>query len=106
MTRVIDISEDNIVDVTLLLIRLSLPGCKNLKEKRGRILTIITRLRKKFNMSVAETGLQDYWQSCLISCAIVSNDAVHNRRIAEEMIRYIELNHPDEQIDEYAIEKR
>jgi uncharacterized protein YlxP (DUF503 family) len=40
--------------LAILTIHLHLPGCASLKEKRGRIKPIMTRLRREFNLSVAE----------------------------------------------------
>lgn len=57
---------------------LQLPGCHSLKEKRGILLSLKSNLRKGLNVSVAETGHQDAWQSAEIACAVVgsSRDAV------------------------------
>jgi hypothetical protein len=61
---------------------LSLPGCASLKEKRSVIRSLRDRLRAKFNVSVAETGLQDAHARAEISIALVATD----RRLAESML--------------------
>jgi hypothetical protein len=61
---------------------LSLPGCASLKEKRSVIRSLRDRLRAKFNVSVAETGLQDAHARAEISIALVASD----RRLAESML--------------------
>jgi hypothetical protein len=61
--------------VATLTIQLHLPGCRSLKEKRGRIKPLIARLHREFNISVAEIGLQDKWQEAVIACAMVGNEA-------------------------------
>jgi uncharacterized protein YlxP (DUF503 family) len=38
----------------LLTIHLHLPGCASLKEKRGRLKPLLTRLHREFNISAAE----------------------------------------------------
>lgn len=53
---------------------LQLPGCHSLKEKRGILLSLKASLRRGLNVSVAETGHQDAWQSAEITCAVVGSD--------------------------------
>lgn len=86
--------------VTLLTVILELPGCSSLKEKRGRLAAIINRIQKEFNVSVAETDYQDAWQSAVLSCVIVSNDAPHNSRVLNNILRYLESHYPDEPVVE------
>ena len=90
--------------VTLLTIKLLLPGCASLKEKRSLLKPLIAHLRREFNISVAETGLQDYWQSSWISCVFVSNDGQLNSRMTNEIIEYIRSRFPNLEIDEQHIE--
>lgn len=66
---------------------LSLPGCASLKEKRSIVRSLRDRLRSKFNVSVAETGLQDVHARAEISIALVASD----RRLAESMLDKIDL---------------
>ena len=58
---------------------LHLPGCHSLKEKRGILKPLTTRLGKTLNVSVAETAYQDLWQRAEVACAAVASD----RRVAE-----------------------
>jgi uncharacterized protein len=48
--------------VSLLTLKLTLPGCGSLKQKRSLLSPILARLHKEFNLSVAEIGLQDFWK--------------------------------------------
>lgn len=61
---------------------LSLPGCSSLKEKRAVVRSMRDRLRGKFNVSVAETGLQDVHRRAEISIAFVTSD----RRMAASIL--------------------
>ena len=92
--------------LTLLTIKLYFPGCESLKEKRSRLLPILKRLHKEFNISVSEIGLQDVWQSAWIGCAAVSNDKVHNEQVLQKVVEFINANWPDEQIQESHFENR
>ncbi|MCM3569059.1 DUF503 domain-containing protein [Neobacillus mesonae] len=44
----------------------------SLKEKRAVLQRIITRLRQRFNVSVAEVGYHDVWQRTRIAITVVS----------------------------------
>jgi uncharacterized protein YlxP (DUF503 family) len=90
--------------IGLLTLRLKLPGCASLKEKRGRIKPVIARLRREFNLSVAETGKQDAWQEAEIACAMVSGDAVLLRRELSRAAAYMESHYPDEYVLEAKVE--
>jgi len=67
--------------LTLLTIKLYLNGCASLKEKRSRLQPILIRVRKEFNVSASEIGLQDVWQSAWVGIACVSNDQTHNQQV-------------------------
>ena len=91
--------------VSLMTIKLTLPGCSSLKQKRSLLQPIISRLHKEFNISVAEIGLQDVWQSAWIGCCLVSNDANHNAEMLNKVGSFIETHFPEIQVEEFHIEK-
>lgn len=66
---------------------LSIPGCSSLKEKRAVLRSVRDRLRSKFNVSVAETGLQDVHARAELSIAIVTTD----RRLATSILDKADL---------------
>jgi uncharacterized protein len=76
--------------VGLLTLDLHLPGCKSLKEKRSRLKPLISRLHKEFNVSAAEIGQHDIWQSSQIMCALVSNDLAQTQRVLQRIGRWVE----------------
>ncbi|MCX6032715.1 MAG: DUF503 domain-containing protein [Chloroflexi bacterium] len=73
--------------VGLLTLEIYVPGIASLKEKRGVVKPLIARLRKEFNVSVAEVEDQDQWGHAVIAVAAVSPspDYVHGllTRVAE-----------------------
>lgn len=91
--------------IDLLSLLIELPGCASLKEKRGRLKPLLARLHHEFNLSAAEVDHLDSWHSSLIACVIVSNDAGHNQRVLQQVIKYIELNFPDLLIQQHRIER-
>jgi uncharacterized protein len=81
--------------VGILTIQFYIPGCASLKEKRSRLKPLLARLHREFNISVAEVGFQDVWQSAVIACALVSNDNGHTQRSLQQVLEWIETSWPD-----------
>ena len=69
---------------------LSLPGCSSLKAKRSVVRSLKDRLRSKFNVSVAETGLQDVWDRAVLSIALVASDGRLAESILDKADRFVE----------------
>ncbi len=53
---------------------LFIPESGSLKSKRFILKSLKTRLRNKFNISVAEVDSNDKWQRAVIGISTVSND--------------------------------
>ena len=87
-----------------LTIRLHLPACASLKEKRGRIKPLLARLRKEFNVSVAEMDLQDKWTETVIACAMVNSDAVVLRQSLQSVEKWVNANWTDGDVIDQKIE--
>ncbi len=88
------------------VVRLYLPGNDSLKGKRGRLKPILVRLPREFNMAVAETDLQDVWQSAEIGLVTVSNDVGLVQSLLEKSVQWIERYAPDVEVVEHKIELR
>jgi uncharacterized protein YlxP (DUF503 family) len=93
-----------VMPVSSLVVTFSIPGCRSLKEKRGRISPVIARLRRDFNISVSEIGHQDAWQLCTLGCAIISNDADFNCQVLQKTSHSISSAWPDLEVIEEKIE--
>lgn len=91
--------------VATLTLELRIPGCHSLKQKRSRIKSLIARLHREFNISVAEIDHNNNHQRALIACAAVSNDAQHSRKVLARIPAWIEKNRPDFQLidEQYTI---
>jgi uncharacterized protein YlxP (DUF503 family) len=87
-----------------LTIHLHLPACASLKKKRGRIKPLMARLRREFNVSVAEMDLQDKWTETVIACAMVNSDAVVLRQSLQSVAKWVEDNWTDGDVIEQKIE--
>jgi uncharacterized protein len=90
--------------IAALTIHLHLPICASLKEKRGRIKPLISRLHREFNVSAAETDLQDTWQEAVIVCAMVGNAHGHLESSLQTVAKWVEGNWSDGDVIEQRIE--
>ena len=84
--------------IGLLTLELELPGVSSLKEKRGILKFLISRVQKQFNVSVAEVGYNDVWQSSAIAIATVTNSTRHANQVVDTVLKWIEQNFPDLEI--------
>ena len=87
-----------------LTIHLHIPGCSSLKEKRGYIKPLIARLRREFNLSVAEVGLQDKWQEAVIGCAMIGSDHAFLQSALQTVARWVESNWREGDVIDQRIE--
>ena len=69
-------------------IKLRLPENLSLKGKRRVVKSITTRVRSKFNVSVAEVDDQNLWQLATLGICCVSND---KRYINEVLSKVVDL---------------
>lgn len=90
--------------IGLLMMHLHLPGCTSLKEKRGKIKPVLSRLHREFNVAAAEMDLQDVWQDTVIGCTTLSSDAAQNQRLLQQVIAFTERSWPDLELMDHKIE--
>ena len=64
----------------------------SLKEKRRVLKSIIGRVKSKFNVSIAEVGNQDLWQSAQIGFCIAGNEKRFVNSSLDKVIYFIEEN--------------
>ena len=75
----------------------------SLKDKRSITSRIRSRVRERFNVSIAETGENDIWQRAELSLATVGNDRRFVNSSLDKIVDYIEKLELAEIID-YSIE--
>lgn len=67
-----------------------LEGCRSLKDKRSVLQSVVARVRREFQVAVAETGDQDLWGNATIGVACVSNDARHAESVLDRVLAAFE----------------
>lgn len=60
--------------VGLLTLQIHIEHAHSLKEKRHVLQGLKDRLRKRFNVSIAEVDGQDTWQAAVVAVVMVSRD--------------------------------
>ena len=91
--------------IGLLSIEIFIPSSTSLKDKRMVLNHIRDKVRKKYNVSVAEVDFLDKWQRSLIGIALVTSQ----KSFAEEMLIKIFQQLDDDynfEISQYRIEYR
>lgn len=77
----------------LLTVDLLIPGCSSLKEKRYVLSSLKTKLRRKFNVSVAEIEYHNKWQRSRIAACTVGVDKKTVDGCCDNVIRFIERDY-------------
>ena len=75
-----------------------------MKGKRGIIKSLMARLRKTFNISVAEVDNNDLWQSATLGVVCVSNRSDYAHGLLTKVVQWMETSHYDVEIIDYSIE--
>jgi uncharacterized protein YlxP (DUF503 family) len=87
-------------------LRLYLPGCSSLKEKRGLLKPLLARLHREFNIAAAEVDLQDVWQSADLGLVAVANDAALVQSELEHIVAWVQRHRPEVEVVDHSIELR
>ena len=88
------------------VIELRLPAAGSLKQKRGQLRSLLARLRREFNLAVAESDHNDVWQSAQIAVVAVSNEQVAAEKVLRRAVLWIETHRPDLDVVAAEIEWR
>ena len=89
--------------VGICTLKLKLYESNSLKEKRHITKSIIGRIQSRFNVSIAEIGLNDSWQTSIIGFSCVTNDTQHANQIISKVLKFIDGDSRVEILD-YDIE--
>ena len=67
-----------------------LPEAQSLKEKRWLLKSLVTRLKNRFNVSVAEVDSQDQWQLSTVAAAHVGTSRPHTNGLLDQVLEFAE----------------
>ena len=72
--------------VGLLTLELHIPDAQSLKDKRQVLRSLKDRLRREFNVAVAELDHQDTWQRSVIGVVTLSNEEKHVSEVLQKVL--------------------
>ena len=92
------------MNVGICRVSLRLPENQSLKGKRRVLKSITTRVRSKFNVSVAEVDDQNLWQLATLGICCVSNDKRFTNEVLSKVVDFIVNGRFELEILDYEIE--
>jgi uncharacterized protein len=90
--------------IAVCRLSLSIPSAASLKDKRSALKPIIARLRRDFNISVAEVERQDDIGSAVLGLVCVSTGSGYAHGLLEKAVGMIDQGHWSAVVDDYSIE--
>jgi uncharacterized protein YlxP (DUF503 family) len=92
------------MNVGICRVKLRFPGNLSLKGKRQILKSITTRLRSKFNISVAEVDDHELWQLATVGICCVSNNKRYTNEVLSKAVDFIVNSRFEVEILNYEIE--
>ena len=93
-----------VMHVGVCRVRFRLPENLSLKGKRRVLKSITTRVRNRFNVSVAEVDDHDFWQLATVGICCVSNNKRHTNEALSKIVDFISESRFEVEILGYEIE--
>jgi uncharacterized protein YlxP (DUF503 family) len=84
-------------------LQLFYPEVHSLKEKRRIIQSLFTKVRKTFNVAIAEIKFQDLWQKSEVGVVTINSSTQELQRTLDYVVNFINEEH-DLQLVDYRVE--
>jgi uncharacterized protein YlxP (DUF503 family) len=72
--------------VGLLTLELHIPDAQSLKDKRQVLRSLKDKLRREFNVAVAELDHHDAWQRSVVGVVTLSNEEKHVQEMLQKVL--------------------
>jgi uncharacterized protein YlxP (DUF503 family) len=72
--------------VGLLTLELHIPDAQSLKDKRQVLRSLKDKLRRQFNVAVAELDHQDLWQRSVVGVVTLSTEEKHVNEVLKRVL--------------------
>jgi len=79
----------NDMNVGVCRIKLRLPENMSLKGKRQVLKSITSRIKNRFNVSIAEVDANDLWQLAVLGICCVSNDGRQTNEVLSKVVDFV-----------------
>jgi uncharacterized protein YlxP (DUF503 family) len=93
----------SVARVAVGTVELHLPDVESLKGKRQILKGLKERLRRRFEISVAEVDHHDSWQRATLALACVSGDSRHANEVISKAMDFLE-DHVDGYVTDIEVE--
>ncbi|MDO8546541.1 MAG: DUF503 domain-containing protein [Nitrospirales bacterium] len=88
--------------VGVCTIDLHLPGTGSLKDKRRILLSMKERIKKAYNVSIAEVDGNDLWQRAVLGVACVANEGRYVNQVLDGVLNAVRANPSVELVDHHT----
>ncbi len=88
--------------IGVLEVDLSIEYAASLKDKRMALRSLKDRLRRSFNVSVAEVEDNDIWTHAVLGIALVANDRQFANQVLSKIVDFVE-NDREVVLDDYRM---
>lgn len=92
------------MSIGVCTIYLSIPANHSLKGKRRVLQSLMARVRKDFNVSIAEVAQQDAWQSATLGVACIASDPAYAHGLLTRVVEAISAYRLDADVLDFEIE--
>jgi hypothetical protein len=92
------------MNVGVAQVSLRLPENLSLKGKRQVLRSIVSRVRNKFDVAIAEVADNDDWHLMTIGISAVSNDRRFTNSVLSNVVEFIEKARFEAEMLDYEIE--
>src|SRR5580700_3607621 len=75
-----------LMPVGLLTLELHIPDAQSLKDKRQVLRSLKDKLRRQFNVAVAELDHQDLWQRSVVGVVTLSTEEKHVNEVLKRVL--------------------
>jgi uncharacterized protein YlxP (DUF503 family) len=92
------------MNVGVAMVSFRIPENMDLKGKRMVLKSIMSRVRNKFEVAVAEVDDNDSWQVANIGICCISNNKRHSNQVLSKAVDFIMNGRFDVEILDYSTE--
>ena len=92
------------MNVGVAQVSLRLPENLSLKGKRQVLKSIVSRVRNKFDVAIAEVDNNDDWRLMTLGISAVSNDRRFTNSVLSNVVEFIEKARFEAEMLDYEIE--
>ena len=90
--------------VGICRVTLRIEASNSLKDKRQVVRSLVERLRRRYNVAIAEVESQDSWRTAVLGIVVVSNQAAHADQQVARVVEEIESTRLDAEVVDQQVE--